>query len=185
MSEAETPDCDTNAASETDNTADPVATIHLEGPATFERSIDEDQSVTARHQDVHIEGALTVDQETLFEIASPQSSLSAEYMRKQIVGHDSIMDGYAPTNGGEWNIEFRASVEDWKALTSGAKERRPYDNGESKAEHAMRYLVKLADEDLLGDSGLLAILELSQDPDVPFADTKRAAILDMLSEGVE
>lgn len=182
MSKADSQDGDSEPTPQTgvDTDNEPFVKIHLRGPVTFSRSISEQHSVTAIHDQATVDGALVIGQEALFEIAPPESSLDKNLLLRKILDHDTIRDGYTHGDPDEWDLEFEATVEDWRALTADVKAELPYRNGDPKPQIALEYLASLANAGVLGDSGLMTILELGQHDDVTLADRKRADLLDAL-----
>lgn len=183
MSEAVSPNSDAQTSEQADQADESMVEIHLSGPAEFSRSISDNHDVTATHERAFVDGTVTVDKQMLFEVAPPTAHLTADFVLRKLFGHDEIMTGYRPVlTDDDWDVEFQADVETWKAITNNITDELGYRTSDSDEDQAQRYLSKLEQESLLGESGLLAILELAQLEDVGFNDRRREEILDALAE---
>ena len=183
MSGAATPDTDAQNIDGTGNVQnEPTVEIHLSGPVEFTRSISDKHDLTATHEQAVVDGTVTVDEQMLFEIAPPTAHLSVDFILRKLFGHEDVMVGYQPVETERWELEFQATVQAWKKITNDITTKLGHRTPNSDEDEAQRYLSKLEQASLLGESGLLTILELAQIEEVSFTETRREELLNVLAE---
>jgi hypothetical protein len=166
------------------NSDEPVVEIEFEGPATFTRAINREQNIVGVHNDVQVQGTLEVTSESLFEIAKPGSDLGSAFIARKIGSSGELTDGYSVEDSDEWEISILGSVDSWTEIAMQVQEQLSYPHGSTKSKAGINYLLKLASNDILDQSGLLAILEIedSEDYDATIPDRKREEIVQAISK---
>lgn len=166
------------------NGDEPVVEIEFEGPATFTRSINRDQNIVGVHNDVKVQGTLEVTSESLFEIVMPGSDLRSAFIARKIGSSGELMDGYSVKERDEWEISVHGSVDSWTKIAMRVQDQLSYPHSSTQSQAGLNYLLKLASNGILDQSGLLAILEIddSEDNDASIPDRKREEIVEAISK---
>jgi len=167
MSEATTNDSST--ATSTDQTDEqtldgPTVVFCFSGPATYTRPISggEQNNIVSIHDSVTVEGTLELDAERLFDIVDPTSYVNRTAVLNSLLNRPEIRDGYTVEDTEEWTTEIQGAVDDWCQLAQQFINKQSYTSTKTREAVAIKKLMQIHNAGILGESGLLAILELNK-----------------------